>query len=233
MVATPLQGTDTGSLIVTTLGSVFIFAEDEALKTLMQDIYVTDRRNANRHVKAYYGMPDMQITDQTYPYAVIDLINMREARERYVNGTMEYVTSQDGFPYIPGTRRSAMYPQPWDLDYSITTYARDPRHDRQIIVQMTGLKLPGRMGELLVPGDHSIRRAELLGFAKLNAPENQRKLYRNVFTIRVSTERELQTTREHSAPEVLTPVVDMRVVEIVSIDGIEQDATEEHSFPSP
>ena len=53
----------------------FILNEEEALKSLLSGMTVSDSGNANRPVGVFYGQPDKEIRQQAYPYITIDLIN--------------------------------------------------------------------------------------------------------------------------------------------------------------
>ena len=54
----------------------FIISEDEALKTLMQGIVVSDEKNNTRSVQAWFSNPDPELRKQTYPYVTIELIGV-------------------------------------------------------------------------------------------------------------------------------------------------------------
>ena len=46
----------------------FIVAEDLALKTLCQGMVVADTANATRQVKVWFGYPDIEVRDQSFPF---------------------------------------------------------------------------------------------------------------------------------------------------------------------
>ena len=60
----------------------FLFAEDKALKSLLQGITVTDVKNNTRPVKVWFGYPDVELRTQDYPYMAIDLYDIQEANDR-------------------------------------------------------------------------------------------------------------------------------------------------------
>jgi hypothetical protein len=98
-------------------------------------------------------------------------------------------------PYFPeGADTSEQciteFPIPVYLDYQITTWARQPRHDRQIMANMaTGQRIPLRYGYLVVPEDNTVRRLDFLGFAKKDTTdENGKRLFSNAYTVRISAE---------------------------------------------
>jgi len=82
------------------------------------------------------------------------------------------------------------FPVPVNLDYQITTWARQPRHDRQILAALVqGQRLPLRFGLLVIPEDSTVRRLDFLGLTKRDRiDENGKRLFSSVFNVRVSAE---------------------------------------------
>jgi len=81
------------------------------------------------------------------------------------------------------------YPVPVQLLYQVTTWSRQPRHDRQIIEQLfSSGRLPFRFGYLNIPEDGTRRRLDLLGFSKRDTTEGDKRLFSNVYNIRISAE---------------------------------------------
>jgi hypothetical protein len=80
---------------------------------------------------------------------------------------------------------------PYDLTYQLTSYSRHPRHDRAIIFQMQQ-KFPSQYGNLQVPNELgteiSQRHMFLDGFLKRDMIEEGRRLFRNVYTVRIVSE---------------------------------------------
>lgn len=174
-----------------------ILNEDQAVKAMLQGIKVSDSANAQRSVGVWFGQPDMEIRDQVYPYITIDFIGYSEDYERAHRGmiTMPYYPEgvDAGTPDQSG-KGSKQYkteiPIPVNLDYQITTYARQPRHDRAIMAEMlTGQRIPLRFGEIVVPEDKTVRRMDFLGFTKKDTTDqNGKRLFSNVYNIRISAE---------------------------------------------
>ena len=166
----------------------FILNEEYALKALLQGIKVSDEANQSRPVGVFFGQPDKEIRNQAYPYITIDLVDIGLANDREHRGYIE------NFPYNPeGTDPvngySGFYPIPVNLDYQVTTYARYPRHDRSIIAQLFAPgRLPMRFGQLYVEQDGTGRRVDFLGFAKRDTTEQDRRLFSNVYNIRIYSE---------------------------------------------
>ena len=164
----------------------FILDEDDALKAQLRGLKVVDEKNANRPVAVFYGQPDPEIRQQSYPYITIDLVDVSEAPERAMRGWIDLPYAPEGSDNTKSW--SGEYPIPINLDYQITTYARQPRHDRQIIAQLMNGPLAPRFASLPVAADGSIRRLDFLGFAKRDTTENGKRLFVNVFNVRVSSE---------------------------------------------
>jgi hypothetical protein len=176
------------------MGNPFIIAEDLALKTLLQGMTVSDEKNASRQVKVWFGYPDVEVRTQEFPFVTIDLIDMIPANERQTSGMLTDNDYRGTIAPISGRTYSYEIPVAFDLVYQITTYARNPRHDRAIIHQLT-TKFPSKYGGLLVPnelGTETSRRHMFLdGFAKRDAVEGEtgnRRLLRNIYTVRIVSE---------------------------------------------
>jgi len=177
-----------------TVGALFL-AEDKALRDLLKGITVFDQK-ANeeatpRPVGVWFGMPDQELRDQNYPYITIDMIDVLEDRARAMRGVLD------------GTRESAYLrptsvpsnkgfkvdmPIPINIDYQITIYARNPRHDRQILSELLFTRLPLRFGSILPEADDTVRRLDVLDVAKRDTVEASKRLFVNAITVRVSSE---------------------------------------------
>lgn len=169
----------------------WILNEDNALKRHLQGMFVSDDRAARRPVQVKFGMPDAELSAQTYPMVIIDLIDVSEATERRMVGRV------DDLGYLPEGVVAAgplekiepPLPDPYDLTYQITAWSRHPRHDRQLLGVIGGELLPPRGGTLYVTEDGTARRLDRVGFAKRDTTdENGKRLFRNVWTVRVSSE---------------------------------------------
>ena len=164
-----------------------IINEDNALKQLLAGITVSDAGNASRPVGVWFGQPDAQIRQQSYPYITIDLIGISEAQERVHAGLVELNYVPEGVD--PDKDYIVQYPIPVDLMYQVTTYSRQPRHDRQIMAQLFGpTRLPLRFGMIAIPEDGTARRLDMLRFSKRDTTEQDKRLFCNVYTIQISSE---------------------------------------------
>jgi hypothetical protein len=170
----------------------FIISEDEALKTLMQGIVVSDEKNNTRSVQAWFSNPDPELRNQSYPYVTIELIGVEWARYRQASGYMIDNDRQGTVSPSSGEVFEYEMPAAWDLMYQITSYARHPRHDRAIISHLLNNDFVANRGFLPVQNDlgtqTSYRHIILQDFAKRDTVEDGRRLFRNVFTVLVTSE---------------------------------------------
>lgn len=152
-----------------------------------------------RKVSVYFGQPDQEIREQSYPYITIDMIDIAEDPARAHRGLTKpsYLpdpsTNQSGAAYDEETDNWYIHwPIPVNIDYQITAYSRQPRHDRQILGQMLSNKIPMRFA-VLEPDDGTVRRLDLLDVSKRDVTEQGKRLFVNAFTVRVSSEITQQT----------------------------------------
>jgi len=169
----------------------FVLAEDAALKTHLNGITVSDDKSNNRPVKVWYGFPDVEVRDQSFPYITIDLIDILPANERQTYG---FITDTDNLGTVtpdPNYVYTNQIPVAYDLIYQITSFSRHPRHDRSIIYQLM-TKFPSKYSRLKVytpdGTGFTIRSMFVDGFVKRDTVEGEtgnRRLLRNVYTVRV------------------------------------------------
>lgn len=169
-------------------GPLFL-AEDEALRNHLKGLTVSDQRADNegvaRPVGVWFGQPDQEIRDQSYPYITIDMIDVAEARERAMRGLVAPTYLEPELGSDEGWVIDM--PVPINIDYQVTTFARNPRHDRQILSQLMFDKLRLRFGYLL-PNDDTVRRLDVLDITKRDTVEAGKRLFMNAITVRVSSE---------------------------------------------
>ncbi len=172
----------------------FIISEDEALRDRLTGMTVSDSKNPIRPVGVWFGQPDPEIRAQSFPFVTVDLIDMSEATERVMSGkSAPWYLKPDDLSADEGW--DTWYPTPINLDYQVTTFARQPRHDRQILEQMLGGRLPVRFGFLEVTErivnnvpNTTVRRLDLLNVVKRDTTEAGKRMFMNAFTVRVSSE---------------------------------------------
>lgn len=173
---------------VANVEGAWIMNEERALKAVLQEMTVSDNRNPSRPVGVWFGQPDVELQKQTYPYATVDLIDVYEATERAHRNRIELWYSPEGHPPREGDKGYVThFPIPYDLIFQITTYARHPVHDRQIILQMMR-RFGGRWQSLHVPADDTVRSMFLVGTQKRDSTEDGRRLFSNAYTVQVFTE---------------------------------------------
>ena len=176
------------------MGDPFIIAEDKALKALCQNMVVGDDANPSRTVKVWFGYPDIEVRDQTFPFITIDLIDIIPANNRQTAG-VQYDSDNDGtVSPVPNTYYSYTIPVAYDLVYQITSHSRHPRHDRALMYQLLN-KFPSKYGKLAVSnqlGTETAYRSMFLdGFVKRDTSDSEtgnRRLLRNTLTVRVVSE---------------------------------------------
>lgn len=169
----------------------FLLSEDQALRNALKGITVNDQRaegdGVPRQVGVWFGQPDQELRAQSYPYITIDMIDIQRDSQREMRGltNAEYLkptglddATQDFVVDIP---------IPVNIDYQITTYSRQPRHDREILAQLLYNKLPMRFG-VLETDDGTIRRLDVLDVTKRDVTEQAKRLFVNAITVRVSSE---------------------------------------------
>ena len=165
----------------------FILNEEAALKTLLSGITVSDSGNSARPVGVYYGQPDKEIRQQAYPYITIDLVSVTEDTTRAHRGYVPLTYTPEGVDTTNVTHTN--FPIPVDLVYQVSTWSRQPRHDRQLIAALYSPgRLPLRFGQIPIPEDGTNRRVDVLGFSKRDFIESEKRLFNNVYNIRISSE---------------------------------------------
>jgi hypothetical protein len=181
------------------MGNPFIIAEDLALKTYLGNLIVSDQKNPSRPVKVWFGYPDVEIRDQSFPFLTIDLIDITPANERQTSGRLIDNDYRGTITPVNNGVYSYDIPIAYDLSYQITSYARNPRHDRALMYQLFN-KFPSKFGYLRVPNkletEFSARSMFLDGFVKRDAVDDEtgnRRLLRNVFSVRIVSEMTPQT----------------------------------------
>lgn len=193
----------------------FILDEDSALRNALKGMVVhdqiSDAAGTPRPVRVWFGQPDQELTEQLYPYVVIDLINIERDPTRESRGwtTAPYLKPE---VMVQNTDFEADIPIPVNLDYQITTFSRNPYHDRQILTQINFQKIPQRFG-ILNLNDGTVRRMDVMAYAKRDAVEQAKRLFVNVITVRVSSEVSRGTLR------VLNKVLQVNLDELSSTNA--------------
>ncbi len=170
----------------------FLLDEDRALRDLMKGIIVSDNENQTRNVEAWFGHPDQELREQKYPYITVDLIEITEGLDRVHRGDLFFDNDPPdwwGYPQLQENYawRTEM-PTPVDLHYQIGTWARNPRHDREILRScILGGRTSLRAG-VVRTADGFLRRLDYLGHVKRDREEGGKRLFNNIFRVRMSSE---------------------------------------------
>ena len=64
----------------------WILDEDFALKEKLKGVVVSDQHQRARALGVWFAHPDLEIREQEYPYATIELMEVSEAQERVHRG---------------------------------------------------------------------------------------------------------------------------------------------------
>lgn len=168
----------------------FIINEDEALKQHLSGLTVSDSKAANRPVKVWYRLPEAEERQITYPFITIDLIDVAEEFDRAHRGPVEVFYEPEGYTNpIAESQPWAEFPTPVTLTYQITTHTRSAWHDRSLLAQMYGNKIPLRYGALVVPADDTVRRMDLIDMRSVDGlDQNNKRVFRKAYTVNVSAE---------------------------------------------
>lgn len=153
---------------------------------------VTDGSSSARSVGVWFGQPDKELRAQDYPFIIVNLIRIGEARERVHSANPVHLPYLDD-AVVLDDGEDILYdrPIPINIDYQVSSFSRHPRHDRQLLQQMMS-RLPMRGGLIAVTHDKddeaTARRLDFLGINKRDRIEDNKRLFINDFTVRISSE---------------------------------------------
>lgn len=194
----------------------FLLAEDAALKERVSNLSVSDNRNNQRVAQAFFGYPDPEV-EHTHPFVTIDLLDINFADYRQHSERNWYYTNDSGMTPAQQAQYTSIdyYPSEQDADdlsvtagtdgfltmeqfvavdllYQVTTYARNPIHDRQLHGLMLRRVFPWRRGFIEVPEDGTIRRCDLLDWRSADLIDqdagHKKRTFRKVYTVRINAE---------------------------------------------
>ena len=189
--------------------------EDLGLKTLLLGVTVTDLNttdNAARPVPVWFHNPEREERRISYPNITINFTGERIAHEREHRGWVQiryrYLQNipweVDDAHALP----SVNYPIPMDFDYTVTVSARINQHISQISGTLMQGRLHPRFAVVNCPGG-TVRRLEVLGTTRANGMEADKRLFRQVYRVRIPTEVEdVVTTLNTRVREILLTLVD-------------------------
>lgn len=168
----------------------FLLSEDKGLRERLQGVTVHDQKadglDTPRQVGVWFGQPDQELRNQSYPYITIDMIDINRDPQREMRGRTqaEYLKPAD----LPDNMGFEIdWPIPVNIDYQVTTFARHPRHDREMLATLLDGKLALRFG-IIELEDGTTRRFDVLGVAKRDMVEAGKRLFMNAITVRISSE---------------------------------------------
>lgn len=178
----------------------WLLEEDEMLKEKLLGMKVYDQRapagGAGRDVGVWFRFPEPELRDVSYPFVTIDLLGISEALDRAQRGGMVRPTVQgyrppDMVADAPAGRVLVTeWPIAMNLDYQVTTWARNIHHDRAMVQQLW-TKFPGRYGSVGGNATPYVRpvSAQLTGFTPGDRlDETGKRLFKKMFTIRLFSE---------------------------------------------
>lgn len=167
--------------------------EDMGLKSLLQGVTVTDLNSSDttpRPVPVWFHNPEREERRITYPNITITFTGERVASEREHRGLVEI-----GYRYLqnvsfdPQSPPIIYYPIPMDFDYTVIASARVNQHISQISGTLALGRLHPRFAQVECPGG-TLRRLQVLGVTRANGMEVDKRLFRQVYQLRIPTEVE-------------------------------------------
>jgi hypothetical protein len=140
-------------------------------------------------VQVWFGEPDEQIRTQSFPYITIDLLDISEDKERIQARFSEIENPPAWFPdETDDISVRAWFPTPMNLVYQVTSWSRQPRHDRSLLAQMSINRFHPQFAQIDT-SDGRTRRLTVQEFAKRDlVDDSQKRLFRNVWTIVIKSE---------------------------------------------
>lgn len=155
----------------------WIFNEDAALKYKLQGLTVNDVNApaGGRPVLVRYRLPEDELANLSYPIIILEHEGIYNAPERAHRGYIQYPYAPEGYPaWWAATDHTfdptlspyyGYYPQPVNMDYSVTLYSRLSHfHLVPLIQTLSTMKyLPPQFGKIEVPQDHTYRTMMVTG----------------------------------------------------------------------
>lgn len=189
----------------------WVLDEDQALKTKLSGFTVTNYADgATIPVAVYFRFPDAEEVTRTYPHIAIDLVTINFAAER-AHRNYEYILPYSLEQATPPSGSFLVgddFPLPWDLVYQLAVYSRNPVHDRQLLLMMYQM-FPEEYGSLDMSSiDGTVRRADFVSVVRRDTVDRDNKrLYRNIYTISISSEfflNQIRTVQKALSLDVIT-----------------------------
>jgi hypothetical protein len=181
----------------------WLLLEDQALKTKLTGLTVSDVNDPARPVAVKYRDPEIELSDMTFPTIVIEHAGISKAEDRehrgvgYLNYAPEGVepwwdVDHPEWQFDPAKQEYLTeIPIPINLDYQVTVYARKQLHAMAITGALAAPdRLPFRFGYLEVPQDGTIRTLDVIGGPEIETSKdtNNKRIIRTLYSLRVTSE---------------------------------------------
>lgn len=137
----------------------FLTDVDEAIKTKLNRVMkVTDEKGGDqREVKFFFRWPQVEVTDQTFPFGTIDFLRFERDAEREMRGQdpkLWYAPAGLALPTEAGADlHTDEMPIPYLFTYQITLHSRFNWHDRQMSYQLIQNDMLPPRGAYLIVGE--------------------------------------------------------------------------------
>lgn len=198
----------------------FMLNEAGAIKQKLSGLQVSDV-SGSREIPVYYRDPENEIRNMTFPAIVLEVGGVYKADERETRGSVklgyipegygsgpvasvdestgdavEFYGGRDGNGFDPTLSpfKVADWPIPYNIDFTVTVYARLQKELYPIIDQLAMVdRIPTRFGWLEVPEDGTSRSLDLMAGPEIvsERDEGNRRLFRAVYSVRVASELNL------------------------------------------
>jgi hypothetical protein len=166
--------------------------EDYALKEKLSGFTLINYADGSiKKIPVYFRFPDPEERERAFPHIAIDLveINFDPARAHRSAGFNLPYDLEQATPLFDFGLVADDYPLPWSLVYQISAYSRQPWQDRQLSLMLYQM-FPEQYGSLDMSAfDGTVRRADLVSVVRRDTVDNnQKRVYRQIFTVAVSSE---------------------------------------------
>ena len=170
----------------------WLIDEDRALKEKLSGYSVSNYSDGRPiKVPVYFRFPDSEERTRTFPHIAIDLVDIVFAADRAhrADGYIQSIDMEQATPLTGYTLVANDMPLPWSLEYQLAAYSRQPWHDRELSAYLY-MMFPEQFGQLdMTNYDNTVRRADLQSVIRRDTVDSSNKrLYRNIFSIAVSSE---------------------------------------------
>lgn len=193
---------------------------DEAMKKKISGIRVNELKTGadRRLVRAYFRWPDVEVTDQTFPFLTLDLLRYYRAADReHRAGHYPLAYAPKNYAPLPDDDDDRWLvtemPIPYDFVYAVTAHARSTTQMREIEYAMLQNDRLAPRGAYLQVGD-TVRYMEVDGPVNASGMDPQpggrsKRHIRWVWTVTVQTELFQSTIEELAAAGSLVLAVDV------------------------